>query len=158
MDNLHFGPLFNICCRLFLKGPQFFHTFCQTDFSPSCRLQCSTALFSGSRRIVLCTSQCSTATPFDLFSEGPNSNKKLTRFKQSWFAPLYLKFIVTVYSFHQTSPFTVFLTPIAFWRPTQKKSRLRMLFNLVALYTAKRHQYVYKPRIRTIHTHHTHIC
>ena len=68
-----------------------------------------------------CTSQCSTATPFDLFSEGPNSNKKLTRFKQSWFAPLYLKFIVTVYSFHQTSPFTVFLTPIAFWRPTQKK-------------------------------------
>ena len=108
MDTLHFGPPFNICCLLF-PGPQFFHTFCQTDFSivPS---------FNAHRLFLVlaesfCTSQCSTATPFDLFSEGPNSNKKLSRFKQSWFAPLYLKFIVTVYSFHQTSPFTVFLTP-----------------------------------------------
>ena len=42
---------------------------------------------------------------------GQIPTKKLSRFKQSWFAPLYLKFIVTVYSFHQTSPFTVFLTP-----------------------------------------------
>ena len=136
MDTLHFGPLFNICCLLF-PGPQFFHTFCQTDFSivPS---------FNAHRLFLVlaesfCTSQCSTATPFDLFSEGPNSNQKVEPLQ----AELVCSPVLEVYRHSLQLPPDITIHSLPYTnqhKRSTKQSSLRMLFQSCRLYTAKRHQ------------------